>query len=398
MDKARIKAVAVLGYYFNRRLLRSVLRRDRADQAQLFQDYFREDRIAPFTGREADEIYELEGCVACGLCPAHCRVMSLSEGRFLGPMHLASAASRSQPEFIHDLDSCLLCAVCGQCEPICPERVPVAKIARTMRAMLWRNAPEALPQSYHLARENLMTHGNIHGPVPELELPRPARPTCALVLGPELRRDRDRSRGAFDLLKKVGHEPLAARDGALGGAAWALGLEPDDSWVRELAGSEVNEIVVADPEAWVFLRGDPRLADKKVSFIIEALEEKWPSGLSLKSAVKGPAAVHDPAGARASRLGRLVRDFLAAGGLDMVELDEPGRASPPLGHEGGVNLVEPELSKKLTAARREDARQVGAEALICCSVEDAAVLSSIEDGGGPVSVHILDLVREAFGL
>lgn len=394
MDTARIKALVVLGYNFNLHMLRKVVSRDCTDQAELFRGYFREDRLPALTEREHRELLEFEGCVACGLCPSHCRVMALAAGRFQGPLHLATAASRSQPEFRDDLDSLLLCSVCGQCEPICPEHVPVSRMTRAMRGIIWRVAPEALPQAYHEAAENLKRHGSILGAAPALDLPVKSSAAAALVLGPGLSHSPARARQVFDLLARLGYDLTAVSEGSLGGVAASLGLTPDTRWVETLARSSQKTVIAADPETWRALKDDPRVAGKTVKSLLEAVAEKWPAGLSLAGAGKGPVSVHDPAAfARGSGQWRLARELLARGKAEVKEMAEHGEWSPPVGSEGGVSLGDPALAKSLAQARLADAQAVGAQTLVALSGDDADVLAAAK--GEPEAIDFVELITRA---
>lgn len=395
MDTARIKAIAVLGYRFNLHLLRSVIGKKKPDQAELFRSYFREDRITSLTAAEHLELPAFEKCVACGLCPSHCRVMELAEGRFLGPMHLAITASRSQPDFLHDLDSLLLCAACGQCEPSCPEKVPVAAIAQAMRAMIFRVAEDKLPPAYHEAKDNLKRYGNIYGAAAELDLPKKSAGAGALVLGPKLRRQPERAKIVFSVLTKIGFDLTAIEEGGVGGVAEALGLSPDTGWVDRLGSTAAKTVIVADPEVWRKLRADSRMNGKMVKWIGEAVAEKWPAGLDLSKVVKGPVAVHDPGPlARGSNLGGRMRELLTRAGIAVKEMTPGREESPPVGWEGGVDLVAPELARLLAVARLEDAKAAGAASLIALCAEDAEILSAASKDDFPV-LYFMELIQRA---
>lgn len=396
MDTARIKSIAVLGYNFNLHLLRSLIPgRRKKDQAELFRGYFRDDRITGFTDSEHRDLVEFGGCVACGLCPSHCRVMELTGGRFKGPMDLALAASRSHPEFVHDLDSIILCAACGQCEPVCPERVPMSRIAMAMRFMLWRVAPESFPPAWHAARENLAAHGDPAGAAERFQVPLAQDADCALVLGPALARRPKRATMALGLLQKLGYKVTGIREGTIGGVGAGLGLEPDASWVEQLRGDNIKTIIAADPEVWLALRRDGRVSGKGVKFIIEAVVERWPDGQELGVALSG-AAIHYPYPlARGPGMVDVVEGFLAGHGAELVLLSPGGELSPPLGWEGGAGLVDPGLARGLCRARLEDARRAGASRVLTLCASDQSALEGASEGGGPL---VSDLVEILFDL
>ncbi len=392
MDLARVKAIAVLGYNFNLHLLRSVFKRNKEDQKKLFLDYFNEDNITGLSEKEHRDALDFEGCVACGLCPASCRVMELSKGKFLGPMHIAASAGRSFPDLHNDADSIFLCAVCGQCEPVCPEDVPIARMAASMRAMIWKVAPQAVPPAYKTALENLRAHGNIYGE-PQVR-PNPKKDTDAvLVLGPALQRDSQAAERIIAVLEKLGEEPALVEEGALGGLAESMGLEPDTAWIKNLLS--YKNIIVADPDLWLALKKSPELQSSRVLFITEALEEK-PGGTSLDKLIEGPAAVHDPAAlARYSTVAADIRDILREGKVEIVPLPDEMENAPPLGWEGGLDMAAPDMAAKLVRLRLGEAEKAGARTLLTPCFQDVVVAR--EHGGeSPVRVeYLIDLFHKA---
>jgi Fe-S oxidoreductase len=216
------------------------------------------------------------------------------------------------------------------------------------------------------------------------------------VLGPALLGDAARAGRAAGALQKRGLDATGVNEGSVGGVAASLGLSPDTAWVDALGGSGARTVIVADPDEWVCLKDDARLEGRSVKFILEAVAEKMPEGLSLASLVKGRAAVHDTqALGRKSSLWKLAREVLGRGGVELVEMEEHGEWSPPVGWEGGLELVMPGLAAMLARARLDDAARAGASSLIVFSAADAALL---EKAGvdHEVSVHyFLDMLHQA---
>jgi Fe-S oxidoreductase len=392
MDLARVKAIAVLGYNFNLHLLRSVFRRNKEDQKKLFLEYFKEDNITGLSEKEHRDALDFEGCVACGLCPASCRVMELSEGKFLGPMHIAASAGRSFPDLHNDADSIFLCAVCGQCGPACPEDVPIARIAASMRAMIWKVAPQAVPPVYQTARENLRAHGNIYG---GRQIPpnKKGDTNTALVLGPFLQRHPEAAKRALAVLDKLGYAPALVEEGTLAGVAESMGLEPDTEWIQNLL--PYRNIIVADPDLWLALKKRPELQSSRVLFITGAVEEKL-DDTGLGGLVEGPVAVHDTAAlARYSTVAADLRDLLRNRGVEIMPLPEEMENAPPLGWEGGLDMAAPDMTAKLVRSRLEEAEKAGARLLITPCFQDVAVCR--EHGGeSPVRVeYLMDLFHKA---
>jgi len=381
LDVARLKSIAVLAYNFNLHLLRSALPRKKPDQAELFKSYFRDDRITPFTEEEHRDLTRFEDCINCALCPAHCRVMQVSGGLFKGPRHVAVSASRSHPDFVFDLDSIALCAVCGQCEPICPQSVPVAEIARSMRSILWRIEDE-LPEAWIKARRNLERYGNIYGEDRVTTVGDAKEAEAVLVLGPFLRTEPRMANEAARALELAGVKTTLVEEGTAGGVAWSLGLDPDTGWLDPLAATPQELVIAADPETWLFLKHDERLAAKRVALMSEILSEMLPANLRLKA--EGPVTVHDPYPlARHSLLWKRTREMISSMGGELVEMRAYGPWAPPAGWEGGIDLVEPELARELAGARLSDALSAGAATIVTESAADAKLFIEAREEGGP---------------
>ncbi len=396
MDAAKIKAISVLGYNFWIHVFKSLIPKDKEDQAELFREYFKEDRIAPFTLAEHEELKAFSSCVSCGLCPAHCRVMSLSDGAFPGPMRMALSTSRSHPDFIYDLDALCLCAVCGQCEPVCPEAVPVSRIASSMRRMAWRVSPESMPAAYLEARDNLEAHGNPYGREDGPALPRRDEADAVLILGPRLRLLPDKVSTIELCLAKLGAQVTGFEEGNAGGIVDALGLEADREWIGRLAESGQERIIVADPETWAALKNDPSLSQKKITFLLEEILERWPEDLHLVDTLEMPAAVHEPSVlARGAFPPEAIQRLFAKSRLEPANMSPCGTFSPPAGWEGGLELVAPELSIKVARERLFDAKEAGAKTIIALCPSDAAVLDKAWREGLPEAVYFMDAIYSA---
>lgn len=87
-------------------------------------------------------------CVYCGLCLPHCPTFQLSgyeaespRGRIILVKGLVEAQLAASPTLAHHLETCLHC---GQCEAVCPARVPVEKLMNTAKSLLTETQPALL--------------------------------------------------------------------------------------------------------------------------------------------------------------------------------------------------------------------------------------------------------------
>jgi len=393
MDLKQLKALSVLGWNFGLHLLRAAVPRRQEDQAEKFRSYFRPDRITSFTPEEHLAILEFESCTLCGICSSHCRVMARSAGKFLGPEHLAASASRSQPEFASDAPSLYLCAVCGQCEPDCPEQVPVARMAMHMRSMIRRVAPAVMPQPIQAAAHNLAQHGNIYGQAPALALPRRPDAEFTLFLGCRERMAPERVQQRLKLLDHLAIRVTGVDESCCGGVPETLGLDPPPAVSEKILAAGPKKVLTVCPHCTEALRRNPALKDKvEVSHLAEVLAERIPSGTKARD-IPTPVAFHDPCHlARGCGLIQEPREVLRRLGVELKEMAESGDRAPCCGAGGGLALVDPALGKEVARSRLADAKAAGAKTLItaCAGCRDQLTLARSD--GDPTIFMLEDIL------
>lgn len=395
MDLKQLKSLSVLGWNFGLHLLRAMVPRAKEDQAEKFRGYFRADRITSLTREEHAALLEFENCTVCGICSGHCRVMSVSAGKFLGPEHLAVAASRSQPDFAADASSLYRCAVCGQCEPDCPERVPVSRIARHMRSMIRRVAPEALPASVRAAAERLAAHGNLYGPAPALDLPRRPDAEFILFLGCRERLAPERVPRRLKLLERLGVSVTGIEESCCAGVPETLGLEPPPEVSEKILAAGPQKVLTLCPHCTETLRQKPALTGKvQVWHLAELLAERLPAGAKAVE-LPLPAAFHDPCHlARGCGIIQEPRQVLRRLGLELVEMTESGDRAPCCGAGGGLALTDPELGRALARSRLAEARAVGAKSVITACAGCRDLLGSARQDRDPAVMRLEDLLAD----
>lgn len=92
-----------------------------------FLEFYRQDRILPYTTEDKELLPGASRCISCGLCDSFCPAFRI-------PPSMLPHFSRSIPDFAGNvpLDS-LLCEECRGCESVCPMKVPLKKIIQFMR-------------------------------------------------------------------------------------------------------------------------------------------------------------------------------------------------------------------------------------------------------------------------
>jgi Na+-translocating ferredoxin:NAD+ oxidoreductase RnfC subunit len=130
------KSFFVLGAYFFLHLLRKLAFWRKPSGAARFLANYAADRIAPASREQSEHVVAWLRCTNCGLCEAVCPLdsapmqpehftlahLGYSGWRDLTAHHLIAKSASALAE----------CGPCGACETICPERIPLVALARTV--------------------------------------------------------------------------------------------------------------------------------------------------------------------------------------------------------------------------------------------------------------------------
>ncbi len=130
----------------------------------------REERIAPYKEDELETVLSIGHCINCGLCLQHCPVVAaVGAERFSGPRSIAVELSRSPPEFWATSDKVFLCTGCGTCREVCPKNVEIPEIVNMIRARIFEQRPDLVPEQLHSVDKTLLEHGLAFEPWEDLE-------------------------------------------------------------------------------------------------------------------------------------------------------------------------------------------------------------------------------------
>lgn len=115
--------------------------RERFGLERFRQNYVHEG-LPPATETVRSLAHQPGRCTMCGLCDEVCPLMdTLPIEAFLGPMTFVISGARAAPHF-GDVETTLrtlvgsTCQACRRCEDMCPEQIPITRLAEAMLGQL----------------------------------------------------------------------------------------------------------------------------------------------------------------------------------------------------------------------------------------------------------------------
>lgn len=359
IDLKEVKSIGVLGWNFGLHILRSIVPRKKENQAEKFKGYFSKDGIAAFKKEEIDQIYNFQQCTVCGLCQEVCIPSWVSQGKFLGPEHIAACAGRSQPEYISDADDFFRCTLCGRCEPACPEEVKISELAWLMRRWIYRVDPETTWSLFPSVKKNLDRFQNPFGPEKPVKDTGIGKDGRVLFLG-----CRETALGEpekwVELVKRFGIEASLVSGVCCGGLLDEIGAENLSPGLEKLLSQNPQEVITTCPHCFYHLK--KKLPDRiKVKFIMEVI----PENLSAPVKLSGPVVYHDPCFlSRKSGMAELPRNLMKRIGLNAVEFSQSNSLADCCGGGGGLFWYDIGHAAKIAARRVQEAQKLGAEMIL----------------------------------
>ncbi|AMV70561.1 hypothetical protein JCM30471_25550 [Desulfuromonas carbonis] len=285
----------------------------------------------------------LVGCDECGICVAQCPYLQRSGN----PLQIAAALDGATPA---SLTSAFDCTLCGLCNAVCPQQLPLDDFFLEMRR-------EAVDRH----------HGAFaaHAPLKNYEkLGTSKRFTlyrlphdCTTIFFPGCSLSGTRPGGVNQVFSQLQQgDPQV-------GIVFDCCLKPSHSLGREayvdsmfsemrdwLVTQGVKEVLVACPNCQVMFERFG--AGLQVRTVWEALAD---SGLQPQKA-SGTVTVHDPCVIRNSTpTHAAVRTLLQRQGLTVEEMPNSGPNTVCCGKGGGVDLLQPELAAEWQDLRRREA-------------------------------------------
>ena len=115
-----------------------------------FQDNYVHEGLPPATETYRDNAHHFGRCTGCGACDQACPLLGvLSPSNFIGPMSFVLSGARSAPDLNSIAQTLHLmvgpkCQECQRCDSVCPEQIPLLRLADLLLKQL---------DSVELARE-----------------------------------------------------------------------------------------------------------------------------------------------------------------------------------------------------------------------------------------------------
>ncbi len=372
-EKKQLYAIYFLGREFFLHMVKKFIFRRKSPGYEDFLEFYGDDRIVPLTDEDRENIPAYAACVVCEMCDPACPVMKADDSaRFAGPMNIACCLSR---DLTHsgDWPSPFLSTLCGACDYVCPESVPVTDIIIYLRRKNRLTNPAILPDFYNRAIENLKNGYGVFG-----ENAPAVSDKKAFVL--YWRGCREAAEGSGEnekLLEKLGIEYMTIEEACCGGLPEEMGLDYDPSPViGRIKSTGAEKIITPCPVCANSLR---KKLDLKVKIIPELLYEKT---LPSKALAGKKAAFHDPCRMpRRPQTWNAPRKLITEMGGELIELPREKEKSECCGAGGGLLETDPELAGKIARNRVEEVMEAGAQALVTsCPLCAKHLKSATKDG------------------
>ncbi len=358
LDKKVLTSIVYLGWEFFLHLLRKYVLRRKSPGLEEFIEYYREDRIVSLTAEERDRHPAYSRCIACGLCDPVCPVLNaVGSTRFAGPADVACSLSRDLTESGAWPDP-FLSTLCGACDRICPEQVPVVEMITYLRRKSRLTVPENLPAFYREAIVNLEGGNGVFGKVAPSDRPDAAQ----LLYWRGCRQAVWETDITRKLLEELGVDFMTVEEDCCGGLPVEMGLDYDAAPVLErIRASGASGIVTACPICAATLRG--ALPEMSVKLAADLIYETGPPPGKLLEGAK--VVFHDPC-----RMGRgpdvwePPRDIIRNMGGELVGLEREKDTASCCGAGGGLLEVEPDVARKVARDRIDEIVATGANILV----------------------------------
>ncbi len=124
-----------------------------------------EEDISVFTSYEAEVFSQIENCQNCSLCITYCPVFKATSQFYPGPRGIADELSRNVREFWQTKDVVYMCTLCGRCQEVCPKNVPVSEAVKLIRAKIFVQRQNLVPEQLRRLLDNISRYGYIFEPM-----------------------------------------------------------------------------------------------------------------------------------------------------------------------------------------------------------------------------------------
>ncbi|MHA1146103.1 MAG: (Fe-S)-binding protein [Candidatus Helarchaeota archaeon] len=128
--------------------------------------YLKDHDVLIATPEEDLLLDRLTACINCGTCTMYCPLLDLTNGE-LSPRKIAIEVSRTEPDWKTVRKIVYDCTLCGKCEEVCPESVPVPRIVKNIRARILRQSPSSMLPEYIAMQKNLTEMRSAYIPMDE---------------------------------------------------------------------------------------------------------------------------------------------------------------------------------------------------------------------------------------
>ncbi len=358
MDKRKAYATFLLGKTYIGHLFSRLAVWKRGQGYTAFKEKYLADNFFELTPEERISFPDFQKCINCGICIPSCLFsVDLFNDELPDPENYACSLSRPLPDLWTSIDNIYRCTLCGACETICPQGVPVTEIVRFVRRKIGQIAPELVP--YKEVMTNKEKGLNIFGerPAPFVYTKRP-KPAHLLYMGCLYSsKERDAGQRIVSLLDNAKLDFTIMDEGCCGRPMDTDG-DISDNNLNKLLDANIRTVITPCAQCYGHLK-EKANGNFTILHITEFL-----SDANFKIKTKSKVSYYDPCVLYIKHdIYDAPRQLLKASGERFIDINHD-KSLLCCGAGSGVGVLYPEMAGAVSKERLKPFKEAGTEVLL----------------------------------
>ena len=359
MDTRKAYATFLLGKTYIGHLFSRLAVWKRGQGYSAFKEKYLADNFFELTPEERNAFPGFQKCINCGVCITQCLFsVDLLHEELPDPENIACSLSRPLPDLWTVKEDIYKCTLCGACETVCPQGVPISEIIQFVRRKINVIAPELAPYKEGIAYTK--KGYNVFGerPAPFVYTKR-AKPSYLLYMGCLYSlKEREAGQRIVSLLDN------AALDFTILAEETCCGMPIDidgncyDVDLKRIAEMNIKTIIAPCAQCYSHLK-EKSNGNFKILHITEFLAD---AGYKLKA--KTNLSYYDPCVLHIKHnIYDAPRQLIKTSGAKFIDINHD-KSLLCCGAGGGVGMLYPEMAGAVAKERLKPFKEAGTEILL----------------------------------